>query len=291
MPLFARDTPKIWTHVLAVSAKVKFPFPIKNDYRAGTDYRKSVVWPHLRSSVIGRMVLVLIGFTSVAGASFIVAIGNSTEIFIGADSHATIQGSQARFTACKVFQHENTIAGISGGFNPAIGFDLPKIARQIIQRDDLSLSQKVSAFYDTGLHKAELFVADVRTTDPERYEEFRTGGRPVCDVLFASIEQGRPTMYLAGIDVSESGALSRRLLSLLDNGEREIWPIGTAKAVRQYMLKFPDSWARAPSLSVLRAFLRIALKNNPVDVGEPFSVVHMSGNGGISWLERGACTE
>jgi len=57
------------------------------------------------------------------------------------------------------------------------------------------------------------------------------------------------------------------------------------------MLKFPDSWARAPSLSVLREFLRMALKNNPVDVGEPFSIVHMSGIDGISWLERGACKE
>ena len=58
--------------------------------------------------------------------------------------------------------------------------------------------------------------------------------------------------YLAGIDVSENGALCRRLLRPL-NAEREIWPIGTAKAVRQYMLNFPDSWTHAPSLSVLRA--------------------------------------
>jgi hypothetical protein len=49
--------------------------------------------------------------------------------------------------------------------------------------------------------------------------------------------------------------------------------------------------ARAPSLSILRAFLRIALENNPIDVSEPFSVVHMSAIDGISWLERGACKE
>jgi hypothetical protein len=289
MHFIGQDIPKIWTHVLAVSAKVAFR--VRKDYRGRRDYQKPSVWRYPRFLAIGRMAVVLIGFAGVAGASFMVAIGNSTEIFIGADSHATIQGRQARFTACKVFQHESTIAGISGGFNPAIGFDLPKIARQIIERDDLSLSQKVAAFYDTALHKAELFVADVKATDPERYEALRTGGKPLCDVLFASIEQGRPIMYLAGIDVSESGTLSRRLLSPLDNAERVVWPVGTAKAVQQYMVKFPDSLARAPSLSILRAFLRIALENNPIDVSEPFSVVHMSAIDGISWLERGACKE
>src|SRR5262249_16416210 len=101
-------------------------------------------------------------------------------------------------------------------------------------------------------------------------------------------EAGLPKMYMTGVDLLPSGiAVPRQpIMKSIDRPEsvnqREVWPQGDAKGVRQYMAQHPESWLSANPLSVVNTLMSIAAERNSDSVGRPFSIVRMdAGTGGV----------
>src|SRR5262245_50856779 len=90
------------------------------------------------NAAICRVLCILAMSVATAQATIVIALRDANMIIIGADS-LVVRGKE-RPHECKVFQHKDTVAGISGTFNPELGFDLPAITRQIVQAERLNLS-------------------------------------------------------------------------------------------------------------------------------------------------------
>jgi hypothetical protein len=238
-----------------------------------------------------RVLYVLAISVTAAHATIVIALRDGNTIVVGADSNG-VGGEHV----CKVFQHNDTVGGISGASDKGLGFDLPAITRGVVQNEKLNLSDKVKQFFQIATDTAKPLLNHTKTTKPQEFDDWVRGRRPVCEVVFATREGGRAIMYLATLRVSQNGD------PLPMKPQESIGPsAGQSPPMRAYdgfSLGESDAAFRSlrsgklPALELIptvRTLMGIAMKDKPKEIDGPFSILQLSASSGITWIERGTC--
>ena len=220
-----------------------------------------------------RVLCVLAISVTAAHATIVIALRDGNTIVVGADSKG-VGGEHV----CKVFQHNDTVGGISGA------------------SEKLNLSDKVKQFFQIATDTAKPLLNHTKTTKPQEFDDWVRGRRPVCEVVFATREGGRAIMYLATVSVSQNGD------PLPMKPQESIGPsAGQSPPMRAYdgfSLGESDAAFRSlrsgklPALELIptvRTLMGIAMKDKPKEIDGPFSILQLSASSGVTWIERGTC--
>lgn len=236
--------------------------------------------------------LSLVGLTalcvSAGSATTLVAVWSPTQVLLGADSSVVTDLVTGTTTgsACKIGQQKQTFFAFSGLVDDrATGYRADALARQAMMQSG-SMDERLSRFLELAREPLTRSVKLVRHDSPARYK-FLQQGHPVLQVIFASAEQGRPALSIAGFRLTPDGVLTSFSNTIAEGddgrGPRIVYA-GQQSKIREYLHDHRD-WYTGTQPDLVRNLIQLEESDSEGEVGGPVDIVRLTA-AGAEWIDR-----
>ncbi|MDA8325474.1 MAG: hypothetical protein M0033_04580 [Nitrospiraceae bacterium] len=242
---------------------------------------------------------------STAFATSIVAVRNTDEVVIGADSSTTLTrmdggaGAPKRMEKCKIVQAGDgevffAAAGLAG-IGPARmpgriypEFDLKKLIVRGLEGKG-RIKGKVDNLEKMLVANLSQIAEKARKDNPAfftgKFAEY-----PLFTIIIAGLDDGKPVLMVRTfkLNVSPSGP-SFDIARFACPGDCRTPSItivaGETGGIRRYLRQNAGLPSKADSVTFVRSLVEFEISKSPASVGPPVDILRLTGNGG-QWVQK-----
>jgi len=221
-------------------------------------------------------------------ATTLIAIWSPGEILLAADS-AVIKNLgpvAVQASACKIGQQAGTSYAFSGLVEDAsLGYRVDSYAQQAAVSGG-DVEAQAGRFVSALRVPLAKELDALRRDDPHGYA-FLTQGHPALQAIFAGVENGHPSLVVAGFGVGPEGQVGDfvRVIARGDDGRGpRIIYAGQQNQIRSYIKAHPD-WYAGNRSELLRKLVQMEIDASAGEVGGPVDILAI-GPQGPHWVQH-----
>jgi hypothetical protein len=228
---------------------------------------------------------------SAAHATTLVAIWSPGELLLAADSAVikTSGGLEFRDVGCKIGEGAGTYYALSGLIDDeASGYSAARYAKEAASSGG-SLERQADRFVAAVQVPLRSELDALRRDDPSQFG-YLAHGHPALQAIFAGIENGQPSLVVAGFGLTPGGDLSS-FVSVIARGDDGRGPriiyAGHQSQIRAYLDSHPD-WYGGDRGDLVRKLVQMEIDSSKGQVAGPVDILSIDASG-PHWLQHKQC--
>jgi hypothetical protein len=236
--------------------------------------------------------------SSTGSGTTIVAVRAPNFVVLGADSLVAAMGNDkgAPLLGCKIIQDGKVFVGVAGIFADNRGSEAYDLAKRALRRSANMISG-ANQFEKLARVPFRRLIRRFRRENPTKFSKY-CNNRECLEVVFATIENGIPTLAVRGFLVSGRGRKVRARPAKHVDCPGQGCPTGAMQIVLGDNLeannlfdKSPHFWRDNGLIPGMEKLINVEIAANRDDVGGPISIILLVDKKGVQWLpgHQGVC--
>ncbi|MDP1725544.1 MAG: hypothetical protein Q8M15_02080 [Bacteroidota bacterium] len=216
----------------------------------------------------------------------IVVISDTTEITIVADSKIHDHNKTKIEPLCKVYQFGDIIfchAGIMNGNN----FSIAQIVKETFTSSSGTLEKILELIQDITKETVLPVFQKIFMEDRKNFD-LHLKNKPIIQMAFSFWYKSNPHFFLMIFEPVLNGGTVEINVHRDSVSEPSDFYLGHFDNINEYIQRNPSYKKDRDTIAIAKELIGLEIKAMPDKVGEPLTVVKISGNG-IEWVEAGAC--
>ncbi|GEM_PF-7007160 len=230
-------------------------------------------------------------------ATTIVAVHTRGQVLLAADGQITYYVGNKTWTGkgCKIIRTSNCAFAARGVLlQTAAHFNLQNLGQQACQ-SSANLPDVVANFAKIARDPILKGLGAVRADEPKSYRR-NVWNQAAIEVVFAGYDRNRqPTAIIKRYQVNASNQVEEppaETVGINPSFKKAIAVAyaGEYAAIQSFLTANPTWIDVTPPLEIARKLLQLEIHSKARGVGKPIAILRI-GTDGISWIDRGACTD